>query len=181
MTGQHASTVSNAPNASMKMSPGARARMRATEKTVYRYYNDMGKSKGNCTWGVGILAHKGVCSEDELQRKVSATMVDLEFGRRVAESERIVRRSTSRAINQDQFDSLVSLTYNSGGRGARDTFEYVNSGDFEAAANNIALMIKIAVVEKGKKRYVVAPGLIKRRKEEAAPFRVKHDLATTGK
>jgi lysozyme len=38
------------PNASMKMSPEARARMRATEKAIYRYYNDMGKSKGNCSW-----------------------------------------------------------------------------------------------------------------------------------
>jgi GH24 family phage-related lysozyme (muramidase) len=155
--------------------------MRATEKTVYHYYNDMGKNKGNCTWGVGILAHKGVCSEDELKRKVSATMVDLEFERRVAEAERIVRRSTTRAVNQAQFDALVSLTYNAGGRGTRDTFEYVNNGDFEGAAKNIASMIKVSVVEKGKKKYVVAPGLIKRRNEEAAPFRVKADTATNPK
>jgi hypothetical protein len=50
------------PNENMSMSPEAKARMRATEKAVYKYYNDMGKSKGHCTWGAGILAHKGVCS-----------------------------------------------------------------------------------------------------------------------
>lgn len=78
------------PNADKRMSPDARARMRATEKAVYRYYNDMGKNKGNCTWGVGILAHKGVCSQEELGRKVSAQVVDQEFERRVSEAERYV-------------------------------------------------------------------------------------------
>ena len=34
------------PNATMKMSPAGRARLRATEKAIYRYYNDMGKTRG---------------------------------------------------------------------------------------------------------------------------------------
>lgn len=72
MTGNPAYDVESGPNASMKMSPEARARMRATEKAVYRYYNDMGKNKGHCTWGVGILAHKGVCTAEELKKKVDA-------------------------------------------------------------------------------------------------------------
>jgi hypothetical protein len=58
----------------MKMSPAVKAKMRATEKDVYRYYNDMGKNKGHCTWGAGILAHKGVCSAEELEMKVSVDM-----------------------------------------------------------------------------------------------------------
>ncbi|WP_229412773.1 glycoside hydrolase family protein [Massilia sp. Root335] len=175
MTGKHGQATTSGPNASMKMSPEARARMRATEKAIYRYYNDLGKNKGNCTWGAGILSHKGVCTEDELKKKVSATMVDQEFERRVGEAERIVQRNTIKAVNQDQFDALVSLTYNSGGRGARDTFDFVNRGDLAGAAKNISSMIKVGVMEKGKKKYVVAPGLIKRREEEAAPFRVKDD------
>ena len=175
MTGKHGQAATSGPNASMKMSPEGRARMRATEKAIYRYYNDLGKNKGNCTWGAGILAHKGVCTEDELKQKVSAKMVDQEFERRVAEAERIVQRNTTKAVNQDQFDALVSLTYNSGGRGARDTFDFVNRGDFAGAAKNISSMIKVGVMEKGKKKYVVAPGLIKRREEEAAPFRIKDD------
>lgn len=161
------------PNEQMSMSPDARANMRAAEKAVYRYYNDMGKDKGHCTWGAGLLAHKGVCSADELKRKVSATMVDQEFERRVADAERVVRRSAKVSLNQAQFDALVSLTYNSGPTGASGTFGYVNKGDFTGAAANISRMVKVAVVEKGKKKYVIAPGLIKRRAEESAPFRIK--------
>ena len=175
MTGKHGHVATSGPNTSMKMSPEARSRMRATEKAIYRYYNDLGKSKGNCTWGAGILAHKGVCTEDELKQKVSAKMVDQEFERRVSEAERIVQRNTTKAVNQDQFDALVSLTYNSGGRGARGTFDFVNRGDFSGAAKNISSMVKVGIVEKGKKKYVVAPGLIKRREEEAAPFRIKQE------
>lgn len=167
------------PNAGMKMSPEARARMRATEKAVYRYYNDMGKKKGNCTWGAGILAHKGVCTEDELKLKVSAEMVDHEFERRVAEAERYVRMKVKVAVNQAQFDSLVSLTYNAGIGTMEGTYSFVNSGNFEGAAANISKMVKVTVVEKGKKKLLIAPGLIKRREEESAPFRVKNETAAS--
>ncbi|WLI88303.1 glycoside hydrolase family protein [Massilia sp. R2A-15] len=165
------------PNVQMSMSPDARARMQATEKAVYRYYNDMGKNKGHCTWGAGILAHKGVCSADELKRKVSAPMVDQEFGRRVGDAERVVRRNTKVTLNQAQFDALVSLTYNAGPTGARGTFGYVNQRDFVGAADNISQMTKVSVIEKGKKKYVIALGLIHRRAEESAPFRVTPTIA----
>ena len=62
------------PNAHMRMSLEAKGRMRSTERAVYKYYNDMGKNKGHCTWGAGILAHRGVCSEEELGKKVSVTL-----------------------------------------------------------------------------------------------------------
>lgn len=84
-------------NAHMRMSLEAKARMRSTEREVYKYYNDMGKNKGHCTWGAGILAHKGVCSEEELNRKVSASSVDIEFGRRVSDAERAVQRNGSQS------------------------------------------------------------------------------------
>ncbi|MCS0591863.1 lysozyme [Massilia norwichensis] len=165
------------PNAGLKMSPEGRARLRATEKAIYRYYNDMGKNKGHCTWGVGILAHKGVCTEEELGKKVSAEMVDQEFERKIAETEGIVRRNIKVPLNQSQFDALCSLAYNAGAKGSSITFAFVNKGDFAGAAANMSLMIKVQVVEKGKKKYVIAPGLIKRRAEESAPFHAK-DAAT---
>lgn len=158
------------PNITMKISPQGRARLRATEKAIYRYYNDMGKNKGHCTWGVGILAHKGVCTKEELGKKVSVEMVDQEFERKIAETEGIVRRNIKVTLNQAQFDALCSLAYNAGAKGSSTTFNYVNKGDFAGAAANMALMIKVQVVEKGKKKYVIAPGLIKRRAEESAPF-----------
>ena len=172
------SVSKSGPNAGMRMSQDARARMRVTEKAVFRYYNDMGKNRGNCTWGAGILAHKGVCSQEELERKVSATMVDQEFERRVAEAERYVRAIVRVSVNQAQFDSLVSLTYNAGVGGMEDTYRLVNRGDFSGAAENISKMIKVSIKEKGKKKLVVARGLIKRREEESAPFRVTSNPST---
>lgn len=172
MSGRHETAAAPSfPNAGMTMSADAKARMRATEKVVYKYYNDMGTTRGNCTWGPGILAHKGVCSEDELKKKVDAKAVDVEFERRVAEAERMVRRKTKVALNQAQFDALCSLTYNAGIRATRNTYHFINQGDFAGAATNISKMIKVEVNEKGKKKYVVASGLIARRAEESAPFR----------
>jgi lysozyme len=161
------------PNAGMSMSMDARVRMRATEKSVYNYYNDMGKHTGNCTWGAGILAHKGVCSAEELARKVDAKSVDSVFGQKVADAERIVRRRVKVPLNQAQFDALCSLTFNAGSTGADDTFELLNNNDFAGAAANIDKMIKVTVIKNGKKTKVLARGLIKRRAEESAPFRVK--------
>ena len=169
------------PNATMKMSPEGRARLRATEKAIYRYYNDMGKNKGHCTWGVGILAHKGVCTKEELGRKVSVEMVDQEFERKIAETVGIVRRNIKVSLNQAQFDALCSLAYNAGANGSSQTFRLVNRGDFNGAANNMSLMIKATVIEKGKKKLVIAPGLIKRRAEESAPFRTEIAATATSK
>lgn len=155
-------------NDNLSMSPEARARMRKREVDVFNYYDDMGKGRGNCTWGPGILAHRGPCTKDEIGKKVSQAAVDAEFSRRVAKAERAVRRNvTQQALTQAQFDALVSLTYNAGAHGASGTYDLVDSGDFAGAAANIATMIKATV--KGKK--VVARGLISRRAEEAAPFR----------
>lgn len=178
---QPRSATSDTPNATMRMSSAAKANMRFTEKSIYRYYNDMGKTKGNCTWGAGMLAHKGICSEDELKQKVSANLVDLEFERRVAEAERLVRRKTSVALNQAQFDALCSLTYNAGIKATRGTYDLVNQGDFAGAAANMSRMIKVEIHDGGKKKYVIAPGLIKRRAEESAPFRVHPPAAAARK
>lgn len=79
--------------------------------------------------------------------------------------------------HQAQFDALCSLAYNAGAKGCFTTFTFVNNGDFAGAVANMALMIKVQVVEKGKKKYVIAPGLIKRRAEESAPF-LAEDAAT---
>lgn len=159
------------PNARMSMSLNASARMRVTEKAIYKYYNDMGKNKGNCTWGAGILAHRGVCSEEELMRIVSAQSVDIVFGQKVAEAEGIVRRGVHVALNQAQFDALCSLTFNAGAGRVTDTFAFVNKSDYAGAAKNMSKMIKVTIIKSGKRKLVTAPGLIKRRAEESAPFR----------
>jgi lysozyme len=154
-------------NDSMNMSPEARARMRKREVDMYRYYDDGGPGRGHCTWGAGILAHRGTCTKEELARPVSKVEIDAEYTRRVAKAEREVRSNVRKqALSQEQFDALVSLTYNAGARGSRATYKLVEKGDFSGAAGNIRQMTRTTI--KGKK--VVARGLISRRAEESAPF-----------
>jgi lysozyme len=169
--------VDQSVNAAMKMSPAARTRMRTGEKVIMHYYNDMGKKRGHCTWGAGILAHRGICNEEELARKVSVEDINREFDSRVASAETAVKRNVKVPLNQDQFDALVSLTYNAGVFGASDTYGFVNRGDFNGAADNISSMIKVTIKKKGKAVLVTAPGLVKRRAEESAPFRAKEPVA----
>ncbi|TFW28980.1 hypothetical protein E4O92_20125 [Massilia horti] len=162
----------------MKMSPEARARMRRREQDVFNYYDDMGPGKGNCTWGPGILAHYGVCTEEELARPVSAAAVEAEFSRRVAEAEAgVIRQVRKHKLPQDQFDALVSLTFNAGVRGSRNVYTLVDTGRPAEAAAEIRTMTSTHV--NGKK--VLARGLISRRAEESAPFQAAAKAATVAK
>jgi len=162
-------------NENMYMSSEARARMRKREVDMYRYYDDGGPGRGHCTWGAGILAHRGPCTKDELARSVNKAEIDAEYARRVAKAEREVRRSVRKQVlNQEQFDALVSLTYNAGARGSRGTYKLVEKGEFTEAASNIRQMTRTTI--NGKK--VVARGLISRRAEESAPF---FEVAAGGK
>ncbi|MGF6552068.1 hypothetical protein QFZ96_007204 [Paraburkholderia youngii] len=62
-------------NDAMKMSPECYAALRVNEGVVMRYYNDA-PINGNCTWGVGTLAHFGPCTPAELQRAVLPEQVN---------------------------------------------------------------------------------------------------------
>lgn len=150
------------------MSALARGRMRATEKVMTKYYNDMGKNKGNCTWGIGFYAHQGVCSPDELKRKVTAPSIDIEYNKCIAEAERRVKLKVKVGLNQAQFDALVSFTYNTRSATNGRVYDALNAGDFPAAAALMSGAIKVNV--DGSAR--LAPGLIRRRAEESAPFRI---------
>jgi GH24 family phage-related lysozyme (muramidase) len=154
----------------MRMSPEAKGRLRTTERTVFNYYNDMGKNRGHCTWGPGILAHRGVCTPEELTRKVSAAAINAEFDRRIREAEATVHRNIHVALNQAQFDALTSFTYNAGPDGSADTYALINKGNFKGAGANIQKFIKVKVQTKTGQRLVVAPGLVRRRVQESAPF-----------
>ncbi|MGZ3183402.1 MAG: glycoside hydrolase family protein [Telluria sp.] len=140
--------------------------MRDTERSMLRYYNDMGKLGGNCTWGIGFYAHRGVCTAEELQRKVTAGAVDIEYMKRVREAERRVRLKVIVPLNQEQFDALVSFTYNTSNRTNEQVYQTLNSGDFVAAARAISGAVRVRVG----KQWKTAPGLVIRRREESAPF-----------
>lgn len=154
----------------MLMSTTARVTMRNTEKKVLKYYDDGGKGKGNCTWGIGTLAHRGPCTAEELARVVTDADVEREFNARLRETERGVERNIKVTLTQDQFDALVSLAYNTGITGAGKVFKLVNAQDFEGAAKMIMSMTYGSSVKNGKVVRVVFPGLVTRRAKEAAPF-----------
>jgi lysozyme len=66
VTARASSPVSAGANDNMYMSPEARARMRKREVDMYQYYDDGGPGRGHCTWGAGILAHRGQCCQQRL-------------------------------------------------------------------------------------------------------------------
>lgn len=170
--------VTPSVNEGMKMSPEARAQMRRRERDVFNYYDDMGPGKGNCTWGSGILAHYGVCTKEELATPVSPAAVEAEFSRRVAEAETgVIRQVRKQKLPQDQFDALVSLTFNAGVRGSRNVYTLVDTGRPAEAAAEIRTMTSAHV--NGKK--VLARGLISRRAEESAPFQAAAKAAAVAK
>jgi GH24 family phage-related lysozyme (muramidase) len=155
-------------NAGMRLSPNARAKMRATERVMLKYYNDMGKNRGNCTFGIGFFVHKGVCTEEELARKVTATSVEAEYDKRIAEAERRVKQLVKVPLTQDQFDGLVSFTYNTRNDANRPVYEALNRNDFAQAAEMMTASVYVKIDGKAK----LAPGLVQRRAEESAPFKI---------
>jgi lysozyme len=65
------SNAQKVDNSKLRTSAFAKARMRERENPIYRYYDDGGRpGRGNCTWGIGTLAHRGACTDEELKRSV---------------------------------------------------------------------------------------------------------------
>ena len=155
----------------MFMSIFARLKMRNIEKPIMKYYDDGGRGRGNCTWGIGTKAHNGPCSAVELARSVTDADMETAFASRLREAERGVDRHVTVPLTQAQYDALVSLTYNAGVRGAKRVYKLLNEGNFQGAANEISSMTSGHELREGKRVVVFYSGLIPRRRAESAPFR----------
>ncbi|MBP1206199.1 GH24 family phage-related lysozyme (muramidase) [Duganella sp. 1411] len=162
------STVNTNPNANLSLSGDARRRMRNQREGVVRgYYNDGHGNHGHCSYGIGILVHRGPCTPEELARPLTSAQIEASFANAIREAEcAVLRRVTNQALTQAQFDALVSYSFNTGARGANETFQRVDSGDLRGAANSI--MSNTYSTQNG--RRVFMPGLVSRRREESAPF-----------
>jgi lysozyme len=157
-------------NENMAMSPAGMAALRQREYAVLRYYNDVAN---NCTWGVGTLAHHGPCTAEELRRPVTAAAVDAVLAARVHEAERAVRRQVrNHQLTQGEFDALVSYTYNVGATGARETLQAANRGADNQVVTHMNNNVYVHPRDPNGRRLpaVRVPGLVNRRRDEAAPF-----------
>jgi lysozyme len=153
------------------MSSVAKLRLMNREKKMVCYYDDMGPGRGNCTIGIGHLIHKNPCTSEELARKVIEEDVMRYFDSDVLAAEKVVNRNLKVSLTQEQFDALVSYTFNRGPGGAHKVFELINRGELANAADEISSHVTASARLKKKSLVKVLPGLIFRRKEESAPFK----------
>jgi GH24 family phage-related lysozyme (muramidase) len=154
----------------MSMSSVGKLRLQNREKKMMRYYDDMGKGKGNCTMGIGHLVHKNPCTTEELAREVSEDDLMRGFDLDLRAAENSVNRNIKVLLTQEQFDGLVSYTYNRGPSGAMAVYHLVNAGDLPGAASEMRKRITVKLKRNGKMVTEAAGGLVARRAEESAPF-----------
>lgn len=164
--------TNNNPNASLRLSAEGRRAMRSPtrEGVVDGYYNDGGKTKGNCTFGIGIKVHDGPCSAKELNTPLTPVQVEAAFASAVIWAENGVKRHVKKqALTQEQFDALVSFVFNVGIGRSIAVLHRIDHGELDHA---VAIMTSMNTSKQNGKP-VFMRGLVKRRQEETAPFRLK--------
>mgnify|MGYP006921471266 CR=1 FL=1 len=120
-------------------------------------YKDSG---GLCTLGYGHLIEAGEFCPDQ---------ITLEQGEKylrddIAKAEHIVNSTVSVPLKQNQFDALVSFTFNvgAGAWAISDTLKILNNGEYHRIPARMMMWVK--VTKNGVK--VVEEGLINRRLKE---------------
>ena len=116
----------------------------------------------------------GPCTADESQRPVTiADVVNTQLQARDGAAVRAVRqRVHTRALTQDQFDALVSFTFNTGARGARHVLDAAEAGTDATVVSRMQANVFVHVRNADGRRLpaVRVPGLANRRREEVLPF-----------
>jgi lysozyme len=163
-------------NKNIRMSSAGYALLRFNEGVVMHYYNDAPRN-GNCTWGIGTLAHLGPCTQEELARTVLPQQANSILHHRVHDAEQTVRAMvTQQQLTQAQFDAAVSFAYNSRIPDIRNTLEPANRNDMNAVVQQMARHVYVHRRDQQGRSIGVAqlsPGLVNRRRRESAPFVVR--------
>lgn len=118
-------------------------------------------------WTIGFGCTEGITEGMVWTRQ----QADDAFRQELAQHERAVSRLSTVDLNQNQYDALVSFSYNcgtgigtnKGGLANSSLLAKTNAGDPEGAARAFALY--------NKSKGMVVSGLVRRRAEEAALFR----------
>jgi len=163
-------TQGQSANAAMRPSQAAYDAVRRYEGVRYSYYND---SAGNCTSGIGTLAHFGLCTPEELRQAVTGDQVNGSLFAAIDNAAAAVRRAvTNQPLTQAQFDALVTYTYNRGATGAHPALHAANQGNNAAV---VSIMLQNVYVHphdrhghRGHPR--IDQGLVRRRHAESMPF-----------
>lgn len=127
-------------------------------------YND---AVGHCTIGYGTLVHRGNCNgseSDEFQAGISKQRATELLKQEARKIEEVINTNVTISLNQSQFDSLVSFTYNVGtGAFKKSTLlKKLNNGDYSAVPKELKRWVKGG----GK----TIQGLVRRRDAEANLF-----------
>jgi lysozyme len=160
-------------NENMHLSAAGYAGLRQSEGVVMHYYNDA-THNGNCTWGIGTLAHYGPCTQEELNRTVLPQQANAVLQQRVQEAERIVRATVRNTqLTQARFDAAVSFAYNSRTDNIRQALTPADAGNMGQVAHHF--MQNVYVFPRDQQGRAIGPrqlnpGLVNRRRREAAPF-----------
>jgi len=115
-------------------------------------YNDLGKSKGHCTIGVGHLIHKGICngvipSEKSYLKGVSIAQAKKLLKNDLVFAENAINGAVTAQLTQNQYDALVSFVFNVGGPKFRSStlLKLINSKQFKKAALELLKWDKMTV------------------------------------
>lgn len=128
-------------------------------------------ASGKAHIGYGHLIRKG----EFFPYQISETRAELLLRKDVARYERAVHRYVKVPLTTYQYDALVSLAFNIGQYGFRDStlVRKLNQGDYEGASKEFSRWVY--------SRKKVVPGLVKRRAIEQKLFntRCNHAIRTT--
>ena len=119
-----------------------------------------------CAAGVWTIGYGHIKTAEE-GKVITQEEADALLGEEIVEYEDYVKAAVKVELNQDQFDALVSWTFNlgTGNLNASTMLKVVNAGDFEGVPAQIKRWNKAG----GK----VLEGLIRRREAEANLFEGK--------
>lgn len=128
-------------------------------------YNDQA---GHCTIGYGTLLHKGNCNGDASEQPYAGGISDKQatdlLMARVSDFQRTINDQITVALNQNQFDALVSFVYNIGSESFRKSTlrKVLNEGSYTAVPAEMRKWVKV----RKNGALVDSQGLINRRNAE---------------
>ena len=169
------------PDAGVAKAPGTLSQqgvdlIKGFEGFRSKLYDD---AAGHCTVGYGTLVHTGECdgraAEAPYAKGITEVQATQLLAQKAQEFEKTINDKVQVALNQNQFDALVSFVYNIGGNNFNQStlLKVLNQGNYGAVPAEFKKWTKAR--QNGK--LVDLPGLVKRRQAEAELFQKAQAMA----